>query len=53
MKNATDFEFTNTLHERKARLLEGVDGPVTLPGGSGTLEELLEAFTLKRLGHLT
>ncbi|MCX6215792.1 TIGR00730 family Rossman fold protein [Spirosoma sp.] len=52
-KDVTDFEFTETMHERKARFLEGIDGLVTLPGGSGTLEELLEAITLKRLGQFT
>lgn len=52
-KKVTDFEFTETMHERKARFLEGIDGLVTLPGGSGTLEELLEAITLKRLGQFT
>ena len=30
-----------------------MDGLVTLAGGSGTLEELLEAITLKRLGQFT
>jgi len=49
-KKVTDFEFTDTMHERKARFLVDVDGLVTLPGGTGTLEELLEAITLKRLG---
>ena len=49
----TDFEFTETMHERKAKFLEGIDGLVTLPGGSGTLEELFEAITLKRLGQFT
>jgi hypothetical protein len=49
-KKVTDFEFTDTMHERKARFLEDVDGLLTLPGGTGTLEELLEAITLKRLG---
>ncbi len=52
-KQVTDFEFTDTMHERKARFLAGIDGLVTLPGGSGTLEELLEAITLKRLGQFT
>lgn len=52
-KRVTDFEFTDTMHERKAKFLEGIDGLVTLPGGSGTLEELLEAITLKRLGQFT
>lgn len=50
-KQVADFEFTDTMHERKARFLQDIDGLVTLPGGSGTLEELLEAITLKRLGQ--
>lgn len=52
-KKVADFEFTETMHERKAKFLEGIDGLVTLPGGSGTLEELFEAITLKRLGQFT
>lgn len=52
-KLVADFEFTETMHERKAKFLEGIDGLVALPGGSGTLEELLEAITLKRLGIYT
>ncbi|GAB4034709.1 LOG family protein [Spirosoma jeollabukense] len=52
-KKVIDFEFTDTMHERKAKFLEDIDGLVTLPGGSGTLEELLEAITLKRLGQFT
>jgi len=52
-KGVTDFEFTQTMHQRKARFLEDIDGLVALPGGCGTLEELLEAITLKRLGQFT
>lgn len=52
-KKVTDFEFTDTMHERKARFLEDIDGIIALPGGTGTLEELLEAITLKRLGIFT
>lgn len=49
-KGVTNFEFTTTMHERKAKFLLDIDGIITLPGGSGTLEELLEVITLKRLG---
>ena len=52
-KKVTDFEFTNTMHERKAIFLENIDALIALPGGPGTLEELLEAITLKRLGQFT
>lgn len=52
-KNVTDFEFTKTMHERKAKFLENIDALIALPGGTGTLEELLEAITLKRLGQFT
>jgi uncharacterized protein (TIGR00730 family) len=52
-KEVTDIEFTETMHERKAKFLEGIDAVVALPGGTGTLEEMLEAVTLKRLGLFT
>ncbi len=52
-RGVSDFLFVETMHERKEKLLENVDGLITLPGGSGTLEELLEAITLKRLGRFT
>jgi len=52
-KKVTDFEFTQTMHERKAKFLENIDALIALPGGTGTLEELLEAITLKRLGQFT
>ena len=52
-KRVVDFEFTDSMHERKARFLEGIDGLVTLPGGTGTFEELFEAITLKRLGQFS
>jgi uncharacterized protein (TIGR00730 family) len=41
------------MHERKAKFLENIDALIALPGGTGTLEELLEAITLKRLGQFT
>jgi len=39
------------MRERKKRMIENVDAVVALPGGVGTLEELLEVFTLKQLGR--
>ncbi|MDD5362418.1 MAG: TIGR00730 family Rossman fold protein [Ignavibacteria bacterium] len=50
-KGLSDLVMTDTMHERKAKFMEDVDALVALPGGSGTLEELLEAITLKRLGQ--
>jgi uncharacterized protein (TIGR00730 family) len=43
----------NTMHERKRLMLEGVDAAIAMPGGCGTLEELLEAITWKQLGIFT
>ncbi len=43
----------NDMHERKKKLLENSDAVIALPGGSGTLEELLEVITLKKLGVFT
>ena len=40
----------STMHERKKLMLEDVDAAIALPGGCGTLEELLEAITWKQLG---
>jgi uncharacterized protein (TIGR00730 family) len=49
-KGVSDFVYTETMHERKAKLIDGVDAVIALAGGTGTLEELLEAITLKKLG---
>ena len=38
------------MHERKKKLIENTDAIIALPGGTGTLEELAEVITLKRLG---
>ena len=39
-----------TMHERKALMAELADGFVALPGGIGTLEELMEVWTWMQLG---
>lgn len=41
------------MRERKKRMIENVDAVLALPGGVGTLEELLEVITLKQLGRFT
>lgn len=38
------------MHERKARIHELCDAILTLPGGYGTLDELLEAVTWAQIG---
>ena len=40
----------DTMHERKALMAELADGFVALPGGLGTLEELMEVWTWAQLG---
>lgn len=41
---------TETIHERKQLMADLSDGIIALPGGCGTLEELLEIITWKQLG---
>ena len=46
----TETMITETMHERKQRMADLADAVVALPGGCGTLEELLEIITWKQLG---
>ena len=46
----TELRLVEDMRERKHQLLTDSDAVVALPGGCGTLEELFEAITLKRLG---
>lgn len=46
----TELRLVDDMRERKRQMLELADAIVTLPGGSGTFEELFEALTCKRLG---
>lgn len=41
---------TKTMHERKQKMAELSNAAIALPGGVGTLEELLEIITWKQLG---
>lgn len=47
-----DHIVVDSMHERKKKLAENADAIIALPGGVGTLEELLEMITLKQLGKL-
>jgi uncharacterized protein (TIGR00730 family) len=46
----TELHIVEDLRARKHLMLSESHGLVALPGGCGTLEELFEALTLKRLG---
>jgi uncharacterized protein (TIGR00730 family) len=47
-----DMLIVKDMHERKKRLTDNIDAFIALPGGMGTLEELLEMMTHKQLGQL-
>lgn len=49
-KGLTQLIETETMHERKKIMADLSDGVIALPGGCGTLEELLEIITWKQLG---
>lgn len=49
-KGLTQLIETETMHERKQIMADMSDGVIALPGGCGTLEELLEIITWKQLG---
>lgn len=50
-RGLTDLKVVEDMRVRKHLMLEGSDAVVTLPGGSGTYEEMFEALTMKRLGR--
>ena len=49
-RDLTELHIVEDMRQRKHRMLDGADAVVALPGGCGTLEELFETITLKRLG---
>jgi len=46
----TELRVVASMHERKAQMAELADAFVALPGGIGTLEELIEVYTWSQLG---
>ncbi len=49
----TDLRVTPSMHGRKAAMAEISDGFVAMPGGFGTLEEVVEILTWNQLGLIT
>jgi len=47
----TELVVTGDMFERKQQMIERADAFVALPGGLGTLDELLEVVTLRQLGY--
>jgi uncharacterized protein (TIGR00730 family) len=51
MKRVQELVVTRDMHERKQTMFERSDAFVALPGGIGTLEELVEQMTWAQLGR--
>jgi len=48
-RGLTRLEIVQTMHERKARMVKLADAFLMLPGGYGTLDEMMEIVTWKQL----
>lgn len=51
LREVTDLVVTSDMHQRKKLMYERSDAFVALPGGIGTLEELVEQLTWSQLGQ--
>ena len=49
-KGLSELHLVDSMHQRKALMVELADGFIALPGGFGTLDELFEALTWSQLG---
>lgn len=49
----TELHVVNSMYERKVLICKLSDGFILLPGGSGSLDEFFEMFTLAQLGYHT
>ena len=50
LPNLTELHVVSTFGERKQLMMDLADGFLALPGGLGTLDEILEVFTLTQVG---
>lgn len=46
----TELHFVETLHERKAKMIELSNGSIIMPGACGTMDELFEQLTWLHVG---
>jgi len=46
----TELQLVDTMHQRKARIVDLADGFAVLPGGIGTMDEFFETFTWAQIG---
>lgn len=51
--NLTELHTTQTMVERKMKMIDLSEGFIALPGGFGTLEELFEVMTALQLAQIT
>ncbi len=52
-KKVTNMIQVETMAERKMRLIQDVSAVIALPGSTGTLDELIDVLSLKKLGKFT
>ena len=50
-RGLTELHVVDTMHQRKQAFTDLSDGFVTLPGGTGTMDELWEALSWAQLGY--
>ena len=48
----TELVVTDSMHTRKAAMADDADGFIALPGGYGTLDEVLEILTWNQIGSI-
>lgn len=50
-RGCTELHIVRTMHERKQAFTDLSDGFITLPGGTGTMDELWEAMSWAQIGY--
>ncbi|MFT5640875.1 MAG: hypothetical protein ACI9A7_000973 [Cyclobacteriaceae bacterium] len=49
----TELHVVDTMHQRKEMMANLADGFIAIPGGIGTMEEIIEVFTWMQIGYHT